>query len=63
MNADGHLMITMLLVPDVYPGRQIRVESVDLSGAFRVEKVTYSGDSAGQDWYIRAECIELFPRE
>jgi hypothetical protein len=44
-----------LMVPDMYPGRQIEIDSRFLKGRYRLDKVTYSGDSHGQDWYCEFE--------
>lgn len=44
-----------LIVPDMYPGRQIEIDSRFLKGRFRLDKVTYSGDTHGQEWYCEFE--------
>lgn len=48
---DGVLSARMLLIPDVFPGRKIVLNSVRLKGQYRIEECTYTGDTAGQDWY------------
>lgn len=61
-NADGTLTATSLLIPDLTPGRVVvfdGVESVDVGGSWRIERVKYTGDSSGQDWYA---ALELRPR-
>lgn len=55
----GILKIRTLLVPDIFPGRKIKLEGATLQGFYRVEKVRYSGDTWGQDWYADSECKRL----
>lgn len=44
-----------LIVKDMFPGRQIEVDSRFVKGRFRLEKVTYTGDTHGQDWTCEFE--------
>lgn len=60
--ADGTVNVKLLLNPDVYPGRQIRLDSPNVRGFFRVRKAKYGGDTSAQPWYVTAECLELVPR-
>lgn len=48
---DGVMSVKCLLMPDVIPGRKIVIKSDRLSGQYRIEEVTSSGDTSGQDWY------------
>lgn len=52
---DGVLTATMLLAPDVFPGRKLVLDSVRLKGQYRIETCDYSGDTHGQDWYCKLE--------
>lgn len=52
---DGVLSCQTLLIPEIFPGRTITLESERLSGRYRVEQCTYTGDTAGTDWYIDLE--------
>lgn len=45
----------MALIPDMFPGRRIQMDSRFISGLFRVEKCEYVGDSGGKDWKIKVE--------
>lgn len=56
---EGILTAQSLLIPDVFPGRLLVLESERLSGSYRVEKCNYSGDTAGPDWYIDIEAKKL----
>lgn len=49
----------MLIIPGVYPGRQLRIQSDVVTGTFRADKLTYIGDTRGSDWYIEADCKQL----
>lgn len=49
-----------LMVPDMYPGRQIEVDSRFVKGRYRLDKVSYSGDTHGQDWYCEFEGTNKF---
>ncbi len=44
-----------LIIPDMYPGRQIEIDSRFLKGRFRLEKVSFTGDTHGSDWYCEFE--------
>jgi len=51
----GVMKATALLIPDLEPGRSVVVESRFVKGAYRIEKVSYTGDTAGGDWYANVE--------
>ena len=48
VNADGTVSATTLMNPDIYPGRRAQFDTVDLAGAFRVERTKYQGDTFGE---------------
>lgn len=48
-----------LLVPDIFPGRLVRIESRQLDGLFKVRKAAYSGDTHGQNWYVSGTGVAL----
>lgn len=50
--------ITTLLAPSINPGDAVKVESRLISGWFRVEKVTHSGETFGDAWQSKFELIE-----
>jgi hypothetical protein len=52
VNKDGVVSAKMLLAPDVFPGRKLVLESARLKGQYRIESCQYTGDTAGNDWYI-----------
>lgn len=52
---DGVLNVTMLMAPDVFPGRKLVLDAQRLKGQYRIESCDYTGDTHGQDWYIQIE--------
>lgn len=52
---DGVLSATMLLTPDVFPGRKLVLDSLRLKGQYRIESCRYTGDTQSADWYINVE--------
>lgn len=44
-----------LLQPQIRPGCRIRVDSLNVKGEFRAEKVYHEGDTAGGSWYTDVE--------
>ena len=56
---NGIVEVRALLIPQLSPGRVVALSSRETSGFYRVEKVTYQGDTRGQDWYAD---LELKPR-
>lgn len=49
-----------LILPDMIPGRQIQVTSKFVVGAYRLEKVKYSGDNFDNDWYCEFEGVPVY---
>lgn len=56
---NGVVEVRSLLIPQLTPGRVVKLESRQVNGFYRVEKTTYQGDTRGQDWYAD---LELKPR-
>lgn len=44
--------VRCLILPDVYPGRRVQVESEHVKGMYRVETSKHSGSTFSKDWYI-----------
>lgn len=53
---DGKLSVQALLIPDLVPGRLVRVEAADRQGTYRIEKAVYKGESAGAEWGCELTC-------
>lgn len=56
---NGMLKVRSLLQPDLMPGYSVQVQSSQVSGQFRIEKATFTGDTHGQDWYTDMELRPL----
>jgi hypothetical protein len=59
IDVGGILTAQALMIPDIFPGRLIVLESERLTGNYRVETCNYSGNTAGPDWYIDIEAKKL----
>ena len=55
----GSITATSLLNGDLKPGRRVVIDSKNVIGSFRVEKVTHSGDTWGNDWVSHIEAKEV----
>lgn len=54
-DADGTLSLQALLIPDLYPGARVKLDTEDLKGVYGIEKAVYTGSSHGQEWYADLE--------
>lgn len=55
---DGLVKARGLLQPEILPGKQVELVTVgseSLNGVYRVEKVTFVGDTWGSEWYVDIE--------
>lgn len=52
-NVDGTITARSLIIPDVTPGRRVVFDpTLGLSGAYRIDRAKYTGDTTAQPWYI-----------
>ncbi len=51
----GAVRAKALLQPDLVPGRKVQIQSREVDGFFRIEKVMFSGDTWGAAWYSDIE--------
>jgi len=58
-SSDGTARARCLMIPDLFPGRKVKFEAQRVSGFFRVNKASYTGDTAADDWFIDIECDPL----
>lgn len=58
LSSDGTLKVKSLMIPDLFPGRKIKMEAESVQGVFRAEKCTYSGDTTTPEWYVNTEARE-----
>jgi hypothetical protein len=57
VDIDGLLKVKTLLIPDVRPGRLLVVDAARVKGNYKIEKATWQGDSASNDWTIEIEAV------
>ncbi len=50
--------VEALLIPGLYPGRVVQVESRELNGNFLCRRVGFFGESTGEEWKADLECEE-----
>lgn len=51
------LKVKSLLQPAIRPGVQLRVESEQVKGAFKVQTVVHAGDTHGGEWTSECKCL------
>lgn len=51
----GRVKFRSLINPEIVPGKQVQLQSRIVSGAYRVDKCSWSGDTEGQEWYVDGE--------
>jgi hypothetical protein len=56
---EGIVKARSLLQPGLLPGRGVKIEAREVDGFFRVDKVVFSGDTWGDDWYSDLELKPL----
>ncbi len=56
---EGIVSAKSLLQGTIRPGRRIRIESLEVDGTFKIERVSHVGDSWGTDWYTELEAKPL----
>lgn len=50
-----HLKVKCRLYPELTPGARINVQSISVNGMFRIEKLTHTLDTHGDDWDTEIE--------
>lgn len=59
-DAKGIITFETLMIPDMYPGRTVVVDSKHNEGAYRVEECDYSGDTfSNKEWTIVVKAKKL----
>jgi hypothetical protein len=59
VSSDGALYLRALMIPGLEPGRLLSVVTSALSVQAVAQRCTYSGDTAGNDWFIDIEAVIL----
>jgi hypothetical protein len=57
VDSQGALSLQTLLIPGLVPGVLIQMNSDFVQGGYRIEKIRYTGDTYGNDWYAHIEAI------
>jgi hypothetical protein len=53
------LSFQTLMIPDLFPGRKVKLDAEEIKGYFVVQKAKYQGESRGLPWYIHCEAKAL----
>ncbi|MFW6031644.1 MAG: baseplate hub protein [Myxococcota bacterium] len=52
---EGLVTVRSLMIPDVWPGRRLKVEGEFLDVTIRADRCVYTGDSRGEEWSIESQ--------
>ena len=55
----GVVNVRTLIQPNLLPAHRVQISAKEVSGFFRIERVTFTGDTWGDDWFADLECIPL----
>lgn len=60
ISSKGILRAQSLLNPELFPGRQILLQSREIKErCFRIARANFTGETSGQDWYVDIEAQAL----
>lgn len=48
----GVTEVRCLMIPDLFPGRRVQVDSEHIKGIYRIETTRHRGGTAERDWYV-----------
>ena len=54
----GIEFMSLITSVEARPGRAVKIESRDITGFFKLRKVTFVGDTDGNAWYMKGVCDE-----
>jgi hypothetical protein len=57
----GTVKATARLIPGLQPGARVLIESSEVRGLFRIERVDFAGDTSQDDWIANLEGKEVSP--
>lgn len=55
----GTLQAKTLMIPDLFPGRKVKLEAENITGVFRVKRAKYIGQTDGADWGVDIEASRI----
>jgi len=56
---DGFVSVRTMVQPNLLPGYRVKIESAQVNGFYRIDRVEFSGDTWGTDWYADLDCKPL----
>ena len=59
LSQDGLLKCVSLIRPEIRLGYQLKVESASFNGTYRIERLSYSGSTFDQEWFVTIEATPL----
>lgn len=59
VDSKGVVNFQCLLMPNMRPGALAVFKTRSINGGYRLQKVTYTGDFAGQEWYVEGEATKF----
>lgn len=57
--APSDLKFQTLIYPEIQPGGMVEMDSLSISGIFKVQDVEHKGDTAGQSWYTEVTATPI----
>jgi hypothetical protein len=58
-SSDGIVKARALMIPGLEPPELVRFDTDGVRGFFRIEKATYTGNTASAEWFVDLECKEI----
>lgn len=58
-SSDGIVKARALMIPGLEPPDLVRFDTDTVRGFFRIEKATYTGNTASPEWFVDLECKEI----
>lgn len=55
VDSSGAVSFSTLLIPGLNPGVLVNIDSLFVSGGYRLEKIRYAGETRGKAWYAHCE--------
>lgn len=55
----GTVSVKTLMIPNMFPGRKVKLDAAELQGFYRIIKTKHSGDTFGTPWYVDCDCKKL----
>ena len=56
---DGFVTVRTMIQPNLLPAHRVKIVAGEIEGFYRIERVDFTGDTWGPDWYADLECRPL----